>query len=163
MMKYKNRNKKINPAAAMIDVFLWAIVLTMVLHAYFQQGGTPTKVVEVALIVLTLAGLIACICIYIIPIRRLAVRIDKAAFQYQLTHDGEAYLAELEECGKMPVVKRATFYDVPAKDFLAILKIKTLREMGRTDESRALLEAVAQETKSDLTQQALKAEEEQLP
>ena len=80
-----------------------------------------------------------------------------------MTHDGEAYLAELEECRKMPGVKRATFYDVPAKDYLAILKIRTLREMGRTDESRALLEAVAQETKSDLTQRALKAEEEQLP
>ena len=69
----------------------------------------------------------------------------------------------MEECRKMPGVKRATFYDVPAKDFLAILKIRTLREMGRTDESRTLLEAVAQETKSALTQQALKAEEEQLP
>lgn len=101
----------------MIAVFLWAIVLTMVLHAYFQQGGTLTKVVEAALIVLALAGLIAFICIYIIPIRRLSARISKAAFQYQLTHDGEAYLAELEECRKMPGVKRATFYDVPAKDF----------------------------------------------
>lgn len=162
-MENKKRNKKINPAAAMIAVFLWAIVLTMVLHAYFQQGGTLTKVVEAALIVLALAGLIAFICIYIIPIRRLSARISKAAFQYQLTHDGEAYLAELEECRKMPGVKRATFYDVPAKDFLAILKIRTLREMGLTDESRTLLEAVAQETKSALTQQALKAEEEQLP
>ena len=162
-MKDKKRNKKINPAAAVITVFLWALVLTMFLHAYFQQGGTLAKVLEVALIVLALVGLIACICIYIIPIRRLAARISKAAFQYQLTHDGEAYLAELEECRKMPGVKRATFYDVPAKDYLAVLKIRTLREMGRTDESRALLEAVAQETKSDLTQQALKAEEEQLP
>ena len=63
-----------------------------------------------------LVGFIACIVIYVIPIRRLAARIDKAAFQYQLTHDGEAYLAELEECKEMPGVKRAVFYDVPAKD-----------------------------------------------
>lgn len=128
----------------------------------FQQGGTLTKVVEAALIVLALAGLIAFICIYIIPIRRLSARISKATFQYQLTHDGEAYLAELEECRKMPGVKRATFTMCQPKTF-SDLEIRTLREMGRTDESRTLLEAVAQETKSALTQQALKAEEEQLP
>ena len=62
-MKDKNRNKKINPAVAVIAVFLWVIVLTIVLHAYFQQGGTLAKVVEVALIVLTLVGFIACIVI----------------------------------------------------------------------------------------------------
>lgn len=157
------RRKKSKRFLGVISIFLWALILTMVLHAYFQQGGELTKVVELALIVITVVGFIAWIVIYVIPIRRLAVRIDKAAFQYQLTHDGEAYLAELEECRKMPGVKRTTFYDVPAKDYLAILKIRTLREMGRTDESRALLEAVAQETKSDLTQRALKAEEEQLP
>ena len=60
-MKDKNRNKKINPAVAVIAVFLWVIVLTIVLHAYCQQGGTLAKVVEVALIVLTLVGFIACI------------------------------------------------------------------------------------------------------
>ena len=54
VIKDKNRNKKINPAAAVIAVFLWVIVLTIVLHAYCQQGGTLAKVVEVALIVLTL-------------------------------------------------------------------------------------------------------------
>lgn len=162
-MKDKNRNKKINPAVAVIAVFLWVIVLTIVLHAYFQQGGTLAKVVEVALIVLTLVGFIACIVIYVIPIRRLSARIDKAAFQYQLTHDGEAYLAELEECRKMPGVKRAAFYDVPAKDYLEVLKIRALREMGRTAESRALLETVKKETANDLTRQALKTEEEQLP
>ena len=68
MIKDKNRNKKINPAAAVIAVFLWVIVLTIVLHAYCQQGGTLAKVVEVALIVLTLVGFIACIVIYVIPI-----------------------------------------------------------------------------------------------
>ena len=163
VMKDKNRNKKINPAVAVIAVFLWVIVLTIVLHAYCQQGGTLAKVVEVALIVLTMVGFIACIVIYVIPIRRLTARIDKAAFQYQLTHDGEAYLAELEECKEMPGVKRAVFYDVPAKDYLGVLKIRALREMGRTAESRALLETVKQETTNDLTRQALKTEEEQLP
>lgn len=64
---------------------------------------------------------------------------------------------------KMPGVKRATFYDVPSQRLFSDLENQTLREMGRTDESRTLLEAVAQETKSALTQQALKAEEEQLP
>ena len=59
--------------------------------------------------------------------------------------------------------KRAAFYDVPAKDYLEVLKIRALREMGRTAESRALLETVKKETANDLTRQALKTEEEQLP
>ena len=116
-----------------------------------------------ALIVLTLVGFIACIVIYVIPIRRLTARIDKAAFQYQLTHDGEAYLAELEECKEMPGVKRAVFYDVPAKDYLGVLKIRALREMGRTAESRALLETVKQETTNAVSYTHLDVYKRQVP
>lgn len=121
------------------------------------------NVVRLACIVIAFGCFITYFAIYFVPVRRLAARISKAAFQYQLTHDGEAYLTELESCGNMSGVKKAAFYDVLAKDYLEILKIRTLREMGRTEESRVRLETLRQETTNDLARRALKAEEGQLP
>lgn len=155
-------SKKNNKVAGVISVFLWGLILVWVFHSYFQVGGSVANVVTLVCIVIALGCFIAYFAIYFVPVRRLVARIDKAAFQYQLTHDGGAYLAELESCGKMSGVKKAAFWDMPAKDYLEILKIRTLREMCRTEESRTRLEAIRQETTNDLARQALKAEEEQL-
>jgi len=154
-------SKKNNKVAGIISIFLWGLILVWVLRSYFQVGGSVANVVTLVCIVIALGSLIAYFAVYFIPVRCFIAQINKAAFRYQLTHDGEAYLAELESCGKMPGVKKAAFCDMPAKDYLEILKIRTLREMGRTEESRTRLEAIRQETTNDLTRQALKAEEEQ--
>ena len=74
------RRKKSKKFLGVISIFLWALVLTMVLHAYFQQGGELTKVVELALTVLTVVGFIACTVIYVIPTRRLAVQLTRQLF-----------------------------------------------------------------------------------
>lgn len=161
-MKDKNHNKKKNPVLDVISVFLWSFIIVWVLRSYFQVGGSVANVVTLVCIMIALGCFIAYFAIYFLPVRRLVARINKAAFQYQLTYDGGAYLAELESCCKMFGVKKAAFCDMPAKDYLEILKIRTLREMGRTEESRTLLEAIRQETTNDLTQQSRKAEEEQL-
>ncbi len=156
-----NRRKN-NKVAGVISVFLWGLILVWVLRAYFQVGGSVAPVVTLGCIAAASGCLIAYFAMYFVPVRRLIARINKAAFHYQLTHDAGAYLAELESCGKMPGVKKAAFWDMPAKDYLELLKIRTLREMGRTEESRARSEALRRETANDLTRQALKAEEEQL-
>ena len=63
-----------------------------------------------------------------VRINHLIKRLDAAGFQYQTTHDEKAYLTELDECAKMPGAEKITLSKMPAKDYLTILKIRTLRE-----------------------------------
>lgn len=98
-----------------------------------------------------------------VRINHLIKRLDAAGFQYQTTHDEKAYLTELDECAKMPGAEKITLSKMPAKDYLTILKIRTLREAGRTAEASTLLETARPEITNDRARQLLKAEEEQLP
>ena len=70
---------------------------------------------------------------------------------------------ELDECANMPGAEKITLANLPAKDYLTILKIRTLREAGRTAEASTLLETARTEITNDRARQLLKAEEEQLP
>lgn len=97
-----------------------------------------------------------------VRINHLIKRLDAAGFQYQTTHDEKAYLTELDECAKMPGAEKITLSKMPAKDYLTILKIRTLREVGRTAEASTLLETTRTEITNDRARQLLKAEEEQL-
>ena len=63
----------------------------------------------------------------------------------------------------MPGAEKITLSKMPAKDYLTILKIRTLREAGRTAEASTLLETARTEITNDRARQLLKAEEEQLP
>ena len=63
-----------------------------------------------------------------VRINHLIKRLDAAGFQYQTTHMKKAYLTELDECAKMPGAEKITLSKMPAKDYLTILKIRTLRE-----------------------------------
>ena len=65
-----------------------------------------------------------------VRINHLIKRLDAAGFQYQTTHDEKAYLTELDECAKMPGAEKITLSKMPAKDYLTILKIRTLRELS---------------------------------
>ena len=95
-------------------------------------------------------------------ISRLVKRLGEAGFQYQTTHDAEAYLSELDECARMPGAEKITLSGMPARNYITILKIRTLREAGRAAEASALLEAARTEITDDRARQLLKAEKEQL-
>lgn len=82
-----------------------------------------------------------------------AVRmINAAAEAYQKDRDGDAYLLALEECAKLvPGNTPFTMQDagtVTYEEFLSCLKLHVLKDMGRQDERRALIERLKSETKS---------------
>ena len=152
----KNRN-----VLRVISIFLWAVIITTIFRLYVVETGNSLLVYMIAILVcvLTFFGW----WVYMsMRINRLIKRIDKAGFQYLTTHDVDAYLTELDECVKIPGVEKITLSSMPAKGYLTILKIMTLRGAGRTAEASALLETSQTEIINDRAQQLLKAEDEQL-
>lgn len=82
-----------------------------------------------------------------------AVRtLNAAAEAYQKDRDGEAYLQALEQCAQ--VVPGSTPFQtqdmgtITFQEYLACLKLYILKDMGRTEERRALIEQLRRETKS---------------
>lgn len=82
-----------------------------------------------------------------------AVRmINAAAEAYERDKDGEAYLQALEKCAK--IVPGNTPFStqdmgtITYGEFLACLKLHILKDMGRQEERRALIEQLRRETKS---------------
>lgn len=82
-----------------------------------------------------------------------AVRmLNAAAEAYQKDRDGEAYLQALEKCAK--IVPGNTPFStqdmgtITYGEFLACLKLHILKDMGRQEERRALIEELRRETKS---------------
>ena len=78
------------------------------------------------------------------------------------THDVDAYLREIDTCCEMPGVKSFVLSGIPARDYVMILKIRTLREAGRGEDALALLEAAQQSMKGEKAQLLFRAEEEKL-
>ena len=68
-------------------------------------------------------------------------------------------MAQLAQCEALPGVDRTVFYDLPARDYLAILKVRVLRETGRTAECRAVLDAAMERTTNELARQSFRTEE----
>ena len=68
-------------------------------------------------------------------------------------------MAQLAQCEALPGVERTTFYELPARDYLAVLKIRVLRETGRTAECRAVLDAAMERTTNALARQSFQGEE----
>lgn len=145
-----------------ISIFLWAVILTIVLRSYLEKTGYTLPVFWI--VILACAAAFLGWWVYMsVRINHLIKRLDEAGFQYQTTHDEKAYLTELDECAKMPGAEKITLSQMPAKDYLTILKIRTLREAGRTAEASTLLETARTEITNDRARQLLKAEKEQLP
>lgn len=154
--------KKNKRLLGVISIFLWAVILTIVLRSYLEKTGYTLPVFWV--VILACAAAFLGWWVYMsVRINHLIKRLDAAGFQYQTTHDEKAYLIELDECAKMPRAEKITLSKMPAKDYLTILKIRTLREAGRTAEASTLLETARTEITNDRARQLLKAEEEQLP
>ena len=66
----------------------------------------------------------------------------------------------MDACCEMPGVKNSVISGIPAKDYVVILKIRTLREAGRREEALTLLEAAQREMKGEKAQLLIKAEKE---
>mgnify|MGYP001510199162 CR=1 FL=1 len=145
--------KKNKRLLGVISIFLWAVILTIVLRSYLEKTGYTLPVFWI--VILACAAAFLGWWVYMsVRINHLIKRLDAAGFQYQTTHDEKAYLTELAE--------KITLSKMPAKDYLTILKIRTLREVGRTAEASTLLETTRTEITNDRARQLLKAEEEQL-
>ena len=139
--------------------FLSGIILAWVIQAYLSKEGSSLSTVFLALgVILVFLGLCYRVSLAM-RAQRLGKQIDKAVFQYQLSHDADAYLAQLAQCEALPGVERTTFYELPARDYLAILKLRVLRETGRTAECRAVLDAAMERTTNALARQSFQAEE----
>lgn len=78
------------------------------------------------------------------------------------THDVDAYLREIDTCCEMPGVKSFVLSGIPARDYVMILKIRTLREARCEEDARALLETAKQEMKGEKALLLLRDEEEKL-
>ena len=74
----------------------------------------------------------------------------------------DAYLREIDTCSEMPGVKSFVLSGIPARDYVMILKIRTLREAGREEDARALLETAKQKMKGEKVLLLLRDEEEKL-
>ncbi len=154
--------KKNKRPFGIISIFLWAVILTLLLRSYLEQAGCSLPVFWLVLPACA-AAFLGWWVYMSVRISRLIKRLDAAGFQYQTTNDGKAYLTELDACAKMPGAERITLSNMPAKDYLTILKIRTLREAGRTAEARTLLETARTEITNPRARLLLKAEKEQLP
>ena len=153
--------KKNKRLLGVISIFLWAVILTIVLRSYLEETGNPMPVFAIVLLVCA-AAFFGWWFYMSMRISRLVKRLGEAGFQYQTTHDAEAYLSELDECARMPGAEKITLSSMPARNYITILKIRTLREAGRAAEASALLEAARTEITDDRARQLLKAEKEQL-
>ena len=58
--------------------------------------------------------------------------------------------------------RSAVISGIPARDYVMILKIRTLREAGREEDARALLETAKQKMKGEKVLLLLRDEEEKL-
>lgn len=158
-----NERKEEQRLLGVISIFLWAVILTVCITlCIWRKQDIPC--LFSGLFILACAAAFLGWWVYMsVRINHLIKRLDAAGFQYQTTHDEKAYLTELDECAKMPGAEKITLSKMPAKDYLTILKIRTLREAGRTAEASTLLETARTEITNDRARQLLKAEEEQLP
>lgn len=151
--------KKNKKGLRLISIFLWAAIITLAIRLSLEKIGNLLLVLPIVILVCVVAFFGWWIYMGL-RVNRLVRRVNEAGFQYQTTHNGEAYLAALDECAEMPGVENIALSGMPARNYLTILKVKTLREMGRTEESRALLETARTEIANDKARQLLKAEED---
>lgn len=95
-------------------------------------------------------------------LNRFIKRLNEAGYTYLETHGVDVYLREIDICCEMPGAKNAVISGIPARDYVMILKIRTLREAGREEDARALLETAKQKMKGEKVLLLLRDEEEKL-
>ena len=157
--------------AGILSLVLWAVLLTVIARLLTYRGGWDFS----GILFKVLLWIMQCIAIFFcwwifagLRLNRFIKRLNEAGYTYVLshprseTHGVDVYLREIDTCCEMPGAKNAVISGIPARDYVMILKIRTLRETGREEEALALLETAKQEMKGEKAQLLLRDEEEKL-
>lgn len=154
----KEKNKSL---LGMIAVLLWAVIITVAVRSYMEETENGLPVFRIMLIV--------CIVLFFvwwlyksIRFQRFMKCFDEAGFRYCVTQDIEAYLKDLDECSKMPCIEKFTLSNIPAKQYIVLLKVMNLRSAGRIEEAYTLLEMIGKEIANDKARQLWEAEKKRL-
>ena len=159
------KEQKNKSAMGILSLFLWAVLLTVIARLLTHRGGWDFSGIlfKVLLWVMLCIAVFFCWWIFTgLRLNRFMKRIEEAGYTYLKTHDVDVYLQEIDTCCEMPGVKSFMLSGIPAKDYVMIIKIQTLREAGRKEEAHALLESAQQSMKGEKAQLLLREEEEKL-
>lgn len=153
--------EKIKPVLGVIAILLWAIIIIVAVRSYIKQIENSLPIFRIIFIV--------CIVLFFIwwlyksiRFQRFMKCFDEAGFRYLVTQDTEAYLKELDECSKIPGVEKFTLSNIPAKQYIVLLKIINLRYVGRVEEAYTLLEMIEKDIVNDKARQLWEAEKKRL-
>lgn len=154
-------------SAGLLSLVLWAALLTVIARLLARRigwdwdlGGIFFKVLQWVMLCI---AIFFCWWIFAgLRLNRFMKRLNEAGYTYLKTHDADAYLREMDACCEMPGVKNAVLSGIPARDYVTVLKIRTLREAGREEDALALLETAKQEMKGEKALLLLRDEEEKL-
>ena len=152
-------------AAGILSLVLWAALLTVIARLLPHRSGWNLSGILSKILLWAMQCIAIFFCWWIftgLRLNRFMKRIEEAGYTYLKTHDVDAYLREIDTCCEMPGVKSFMLSGIPAKDYVMIIKIQTLREAGRKEEAHALLESAQQSMKGEKAQLLLREEEEKL-
>ena len=156
------KDQKNKGALGILSLILWAALLTVIARLLAHHSGWDLNGILCKILLWVMQCITIFFCWWIftgLRLNRFIKRLNETGYTYLRTHDVDAYLREIDTCCEMPGVKNAVISGIPARDYVMILKIRTLRESGRGEEARALLEIAQQSMKGEKTQLLLKAEE----
>lgn len=152
-------------AAGLLSLVLWAALLTVIARLLLHRSGGDLNGILFKILLLVMQCIAIFFCWWIfagLRLNRFIKRLNEAGYTYLRTHDADVYLREMDACCEMPGVKNAVLSGIPARDYVTVLKIRTLREAGREEEALALLETARQEMKGEKALLLLREEEEKL-
>ena len=152
-------------AAGILSLVLWAALLTVIARLLPHRSGWDLNGILFKILLLVIQCIAIFFCWWIftgLRLNRFIKRLNEAGYTYLRTHDVDTYLWEIDICCEMPGVKNAVLSGIPARDYVTVLKIRTLREAGREEEALALLETAQQEVKGEKALLLLREEEEKL-
>ncbi len=157
--------KKDKKPAGLLSLILWAALLTVLLHLLDRRGiwHLAEGLHHV------LYWIMLCIAVFFFwwllmgrRFRKFMERLEAADYAYLRDRDVDGYLLELDACREMAGIRNMALSGIPARDYVTILKIRTLREAGREGEALALLETAKQEMNGEKALLLLRDEEEKL-
>lgn len=154
-----------NAAAGLLSLVLWAALLTVIARLLPHRSGWDLNGILFKILLWAMQCIAIFFCWWIfagLRLNRFIKRLNEAGYTYLRTHDADAYLREMDACCEMPGVKNAVLSGIPARDYVIVLKIRTLREAEREEEALALLETAKQEMKGEKALLLLREEEEKL-
>lgn len=159
------KDQKNKGARGILTLILWAALLTVLVQFMAHRNGWDFSGVlfKVLLWVMLCIAVFFCWWMFAgLRLNRFLKRLDEAGYTYLKSHDVDAYLREMDACCEMPGVKNAAISGIPARDYVAILKIRTLREAGRREEALVRLKTAKQEMTGEKAMLLLQDEEEKL-